>query len=443
MEVSNVLATTTLLDWLREQRGLKGTKEGCNEGDCGACTVMVQGADEPARALNACILFLPQLDGKSVRTVEGVAGPGGQLHPVQEAMVRHHGSQCGFCTPGFVVSMACAHANGDTDFDNRLAGNLCRCTGYAPIIRAAEAAAEEPVPEWMSADVAPPAVGAPGMPQSGDALAEMLVAQPDAVLVAGATDVGLWVTKGLRDLDQVIFLNGCADLKGIQSSAEGLYIGAMTDMNTVWSAITPHYPSYAEMIRRYGSVQVRNAATIGGNIANGSPIGDNPPALIALGAQLHLRKGDARRVLPIEAFFLEYGKQDLAPGEFVEGVSIPSQPDHLQCYKLSKRFDQDISAVCGCFNITVVDGQVTAARIAFGGMAGIPKRATHVEDLLIGRPWNPQTVALAQEGFEADFSPMDDMRASARYRLETARALLARYFAQSQGQVTSVLEVAP
>ena len=189
----------------------------------------------------------------------------------------------------------------------------------------------------------------------------------------------------------------------------------------------PLHPSYAEMIRRYASVQVRHAATVGGNIANGSPIGDNPPALIALGAVLHLRRGDDRRSMPLEAFFVDYGRQDRKPGEFVEAVSFARQPDNLRCYKLSKRFDQDISAVCGCFNVTVEDGRVASARIAFGGMAGTPKRASAVEALLVGQPWSPETVDNAMEGFDEDFTPMSDMRASARYRLETARSMLARW----------------
>ncbi|KUP95086.1 xanthine dehydrogenase small subunit [Tritonibacter horizontis] len=473
VEVSlpDIEPTTTLLDWLREDRGLTGTKEGCNEGDCGACTVMVSD-DSSARALNACILFLPQLHGKSVRTVEGAAAPDGRLHPVQRAMVDLHGSQCGFCTPGFVMSMITAHTNGARDHDDQLAGNLCRCTGYAPIIRAAEAARSAPIPDWIKADrpfifseiprgevadrgAEPPsarsAADLPGAtvptstplrPTSSDALAAAYAARPTATLIAGATDVGLWVTKQLRDLDDVIFLDGCTDLKDITVTDSEVRIGAMADMNRVRAALEPLHASYAEMIRRYASQQVRAAATIGGNIANGSPIGDNPPALIALRARLHLRHGDTRRQIPLEDFFIDYGKQDRAPGEFVEAVSFDRQPDSLRVYKLSKRFDQDISAVLGAFNVTVVNGAVTAAAIAYGGMAGIPKRATHVEAALIGQPWTDTTLAAAQGQLDKDFAPMSDMRASATYRMETARNMLARYFADLNGAAEHVLEVA-
>ncbi len=465
--------TRTLLDFLREDRGLTGTKEGCNEGDCGACTVMVTDETGP-RALNACLLFLPQLQGKEVRTVEGLAAPDGRLHPVQQALIDHHGSQCGFCTPGFVMSMAAAHANGCRDHDDTLAGNLCRCTGYAPIVRAARAAAEAPPPDWLPSFTLPqissggtvsgespspggaaaanarPAGGPGGAdsppvtgcrPTGLEELARLYEAHPEATLIAGATDVGLWVTKELRDLPMPLFLGGIPELRRIEEEAGRLRIGAMVTIAELRTALAPRLPGLAELLRRFASVQIRNAATLGGNIANGSPIGDTPPALIALGATLHLRRGETRRDLPLEDFFLDYRKQDRRPGEFVEAVTIPTEAPGLRCYKLSKRFDQDISAVCGCFNISVEEGRVAAARLAFGGMAGIPKRATAVEAALLGRPWTLVTIEAARPAFAEDFTPLSDMRASAGYRLEAAAALLVRAFHDLQGRPVSVLEV--
>ena len=443
-------ATETLLDWLRERNGLTGTKEGCNEGDCGACTVMLTDAGG-ARTLNACILFMPQVQGRAIRTVEGIAAPDGTLHPVQQAMIDHHGSQCGFCTPGFVVSMATAHLNGATDHDDQLAGNLCRCTGYAPIVRAAEAVAGTPVPDWLRDAPMPdrPATGAgdgagePFLPESSDALADWYLAHPEATLIAGATDVGLWVTKQFRDLGPVAFLGHCPDLAGITESGGTLRVGAATTMTALHAAVARRLPSYAELIRRYGSVQVRNAATLGGSLANGSPIGDNAPALIALGARLHLRRGDARREIALEDFFLAYGRQDRQPGEFVEAVTFPAEAPGLRCYKISKRFDQDISAVCGALNMTVEGETIVAARIAFGGMAATPKRATATEAALAGRPFTAATLAAAQEALAEDFPPLTDMRASADYRLAVARNLLVRYHADRTGAGAAVLEVTP
>jgi xanthine dehydrogenase small subunit len=467
VRVTGTAPTETVLDWLRGRRGLTGTKEGCNEGDCGACTVLVSEMTEAGivhRALNACILFVPQLHGRALRTIEGIAAPDGRLHPVQEAMVAEHGSQCGFCTPGIVVSLAAGHLAGRRDHDDVLAGNLCRCTGYAPIVRAAEAASRAPVPGWMRADEAvlkaaarareDARIGKGGLgtrvadaylPASVDDLASWYAANPDALLVGGGTDVGLWVTKGLRSLPRLCFVAGVPGLSEVLLSDAAIRIGAGVTLSELGELMSDHHPDFAELIRRFGSVQVRNAATLGGNIANGSPIGDAAPALIALGARLHLRLGQRRRQMALEDFFLDYGRQDRAPGEFVEAVSIPIQADHLKCYKVSKRFDQDISALCGAFSITVAEGRVTAARIAFGGMAATPRRARAVEQALLGQAWDEAAIRSARARFAEDFQPIDDMRASAEYRLAAAANLLTRYFAESRlGRgLTRVLEVRP
>lgn len=458
VRLTGIAPTRTLLDWLRLDRGLCGTKEGCNEGDCGACTVMVSDA-QGSRALNACILLIGQLHGKALRTIEGISGPDAALHPVQQAMIDHHGSQCGFCTPGFVVALAVGHANGRTDYDDVLAGNLCRCTGYAPIIKAATTAKTAPVPAWMQSDTTADLTcwqissgkgsgeGAdsplPGAchPRTTDELADWYLAHPQATLIGGATDVGLWLTKELRSLPEVAFLSGIEDLRRITRDGASLHIGAAVTITDLMAAVGPLHPGFAGLLRRFASEQVRNAATIGGNIANGSPIGDSPPALIALGATLHLRRGDARRSLPLEDFFQGYRKQDRRPGEFVEGVTIPASAPMLRCYKLSKRFDQDISAVCGCFNVTLAAGRVSAARIAFGGMAGIPKRAAAAEAALLGRAWNLESVQAAQAALAVDFTPMSDMRASAAYRLVAARNLVVRYFHDLAGTEVDLLKV--
>ena len=436
----------TLLDYLRLEADLCGTKEGCNEGDCGACTVIVTGQDGVPRPMNACILFLPQLQGCTVRTVEGLPGPDGTLHPVQEAMITHHGAQCGFCTPGFVTTMAAAHTTGETDFDTALAGNLCRCTGYAPIIRAAQAAAHAPVPSWMAERPEAPALQSRDdifCPPSSDELAQWYARNPEATLIAGGTDVGLWVTKKMKDLGPVAFVSHAEDLRQIHDEKDILRIGAAVTITNLMQAIRPISASLHQLFSRYGSPQVRNAATIGGNIANGSPIGDGSPALIAMGARLVLRRADERRKVDLEDFFIAYQQQDRQPGEFVESIELPKAQDRLRCYKLSKRFDQDISAVCGCFNLEQEAGVITQALIAFGGMAATPARARKTEAALCGQPWSLETFHQAKSAMAEDFTPLSDMRASAGYRAKAAGNMLIRYFHDLQETPVNIREVHP
>ncbi|MGB1025096.1 MAG: xanthine dehydrogenase molybdopterin binding subunit, partial [Rhodospirillaceae bacterium] len=456
--------TRTLLTYLREDLCLTGSKEGCAEGDCGACTVVVGSLASDGtvqyRAVNACIQFVGMLDGASVWTVESLKGPDGALHPVQQAMVDQHGSQCGFCTPGFVMTLYAAWLSGELpnadSAPDLLAGNLCRCTGYGPIIAAADSLSGLTAPVWEADRRAEDEAWLKAQSQTDtlifsdaeqtfiapadlDDLAWTYADNPEAVIVAGATDVGLWVTKLHRKLRTVIHLGRVAELKTITKTETTLTIGAGVSYTDALDQIGALFPDFAEMMRRIGAVQVRNAGTIGGNVANGSPIGDTPPALIVLGASLVLRHGGTTRRLPIEDFFLDYGKQARNPGELLVAIEIPipSAPSRLACHKLSKRFDQDITAVCGCFDIQVQDGLVTQARIAFGGMAGIPKRAAHVEAALVGQPWTEATIETALPAFAKDFTPLSDMRASATYRLEAAANLLKRTFAEYDGALAT------
>jgi xanthine dehydrogenase small subunit len=442
-------ATETLLDVLRLRLGRRGTKEGCGEGDCGACTVLLGDTDAGAvqwRAVNACILFAPMADGKAVVTVESLGGKA----PVQAEMVARHGSQCGFCTPGFIMSLE-GRARGALGTVGRpvadvLSGNLCRCTGYGPILASGEAVAPAPyADDGMLAQLQPGGSGPDWFaPRRVDDLAALLIEHPDARIVAGATDVGLWVTKQMRELGTVIFIGDVAELRQIDENVHGLTLGAGVRYSQGWDAASRLHPQLGELVRRIAGTQVRNSGTFGGNIANGSPIGDTPPALIALGARLTLRRGDARRTIALEDYFLSYGQQDRQPGEFVESLFIPRPaPDAMvQITKLSKRFDSDISAVCGAFHLNVADGLIASARIAFGGMAGTPKRAAATEAALVGQPWAEATIEAATAALALDYQPLSDVRGSSEYRLKVAGNLLRRLWAAQHGEAVSVLEVA-
>lgn len=434
--IADADSNRTLLGWLRESARLTGTKEGCNEGDCGACTVIWVDRQGVHHAVNACIMLLPQLHGKSVYTIEGISD-GVAMHPVQEEMVSSHASQCGFCTPGIVMSLVAASGNSDPDHDRVLAGNLCRCTGYRPIVDSAIAAErrKDAMPALVANDVAtaPASSRDCHLPETLDDLAEWYLDNPDATIVAGATDVGLWITKQLRDISPTCFIAGLEELQQVEAGPGILRIGAAVSLNRFHASIAATYPSLARLIDRFGSVQVRNNATVGGNIANGSPIGDLAPALIALGGSLGLRKGTVRREIPLEDFFVDYGVQDLESGEFVEWLIVPTDQPNLRCHKISKRQDQDISAVCGCFNISIEGGRVKTARIAFGGMAATPRRARTAESFLVGKDWNEDAADRAAALLAEDFTPVSDMRASSEYRMTVAGNLLRRHQIESGG----------
>ena len=459
VELTDVPPMRTVLDYLRLDERARGTKEGCNEGDCGACTVAL-GSLRDGRLVyepvNACILLLGQLHGKELVSVDDLAADG-QLHPVQQALVDTHGSQCGFCTPGFVMSLFTLYQQGAAptrdEIATHVAGNLCRCTGYRPIIDAGLAACNgRPTDRWAAGAAAALKtlralddgedvfVGTPesflARPARAETLARLAAEHKDATIVSGATDVGLWITKQLRVLPKVILTGGVKDLHAIESTGDMVTIGAAATYAEVTSALSDIDPDVGEVLRRLGSTQVRASGTVGGNIANGSPIGDMPPMLIALGASLTLRHGARERVLPLEDFFIAYGKQDRAPGELVWRIAVPKLKanEAFRAYKISKRFDQDISAVMAGFRFTLDQRRIASARIAFGGMAATPKRAREAEAALAGASldnpssWQPAIAALA-----SDFNPISDMRASASYRMEVAQGLLRKALMELAG----------
>ena len=454
----------TLLDFLRLNRHLTGTKEGCAEGDCGACTVLVGRLHRGAlryEPINACIRFLAACHGCHVVTVEHLARAG-DLHPVQQAMVEQHGSQCGFCTPGFVMALyGLWMENSDpsvVEIETALQGNLCRCTGYEPIVKAARAAAKaggqamdalalerHEVTRKLSAIPAGADVSFGGdraiLPADSDGLAAALLAHPGATIVAGATDVGLWVTKFLRPISPAIFIAHL--MKDIEITEDEIRIGAGVTYTEFLPVLADTIPEVTNYILRIGGWQVRNAGTIGGNIANGSPIGEMPPLLIALGAFITLRRGDTRRDIPLESFFIEYGKQDRQPGEFLERIVIPRpQSARLAAYKVSKRANADISAVACGIMIHEQRGIITDARLAFGGMAGTPKRARAAEAALRGRPFARATFEAAAHAIAGDFSPLSDWRASEGYRRALAANLIRRFWLEQDGEAVRISRVA-
>jgi xanthine dehydrogenase small subunit len=461
--VANVAPTTTVLDYLRERLRRCGTKEGCAEGDCGACTVVlaeIAGSGLRYRAVNACIRFLPTLDGKALFTVESLKGADGGLHPVQRAMVECHGSQCGFCTPGFVMSLYALYRSnrqpGDAAILQALSGNLCRCTGYRPILAAARrmgeypddghAAREHELRERLLAirPTGEKRLSAAGQtwvaPATAAGLAQALASRPDATILAGGTDVGLWVTKQHRDLPEIVYVGNVAELAGIDASDGALEIGAAVSLTDAFEALLAEYPELQEIARRFASPPICNAGTLGGNVANGSPIGDTMPALISLGAEVVLQSADGRRTVALEDFYLDYMKKDLRPGEFVAAVRVPrARAGRLfRSYKIAKRFDQDISAVCGAFAIDLADGRVRSARVCYGGMAAIPRRAPACEQALAGADWSAAGVGPAIAALANDYEPISDCRATRGYRRQVAANLLLRCVAETTSPAGAV-----
>ncbi len=486
VEIDDAAPTRTVLNWLREDAHCSGTKEGCNEGDCGACTVIVAELAERAesvgtpsaaatvvgglslRTVNACIQFLPTLDGKALLTVEDLRRIGqGELHPVQQALVECHGSQCGFCTPGFAMSLATTyerHCEAGTrptrqQLADDLSGNLCRCTGYRPILDAGQRMFDLPPARLDTKPVvaalhqldaagglayegANPAVRVDGVerrdrfwgPRSLDEFAALREQHPQARLLAGSTDIGLWVNKQFRDLGDILYVGNVDALRRIERRGDVLRIGAAAPLEDAWATLTAHVPALHDMWLRFSSLPVRNAGTLGGSIANGSPIGDSAPVLMALGTNVVLRRGAMQRTLRLEDFYLDYMKNAMQPGEFIEAldVTLPSATTAMRAYKLSKRFDCDISAVAAGLAVELEDGCVRAARFAFGGMAAIVKRAANAEAAVVGQPWNEATLEAAMSAIEQDFAPLTDLRATTSYRQRVSRNLLRRFWLETR-----------
>ena len=453
VSVQGPAPTTSVLTWLREHQRCTGTKEGCNEGDCGACTVIVGDLDAAGalrlQPMNACIQLLPTLDGKALLTVEDLQG----RHPAQQALVACHGSQCGFCTPGFVMTLAALHqsrtqagqgAPARGELADALSGNLCRCTGYRPILEAGERMFDQPAPAIATEPITAAlrslrndsALKYAGFfaPQTLAHLALLRVAKPEARLLAGGTDVALWVNKQFRELGEVIYLGRVTELQRIVLADGHLRIGAGASLTDAWDALAAHWPTLREMGRRFASPPVRNAGTLGGNVANGSPIGDAAPVLIALGAQLVLRRGEVQRRIALQDFYTGYMCNELQTGEFLQSIEVPlSQgPQALRAYKLSKRFDSDISGLAAGLWLQLDGGMVREVRLAFGGMAATVRRATQAEACLRGQPWTEATLRAAMAALDLDFQPLSDLRASASYRQRAARNLLHRFWLETR-----------
>ena len=463
--LSHVPPDRTLLELLREDLGLTGTKEGCGEGDCGACTVVLGDAVHGRvryQAVNACIRLAHSLNGMALWTVQDLAQADGTLHPAQQALLQCHGSQCGFCTPGFAMSMFALYQNNVCQgrpvsralAQEALSGNLCRCTGYRPILDAAqqmgslrpvqvdEAELLQKLELATLASVSPEADWIYIAPTTQAELLAARAAYPQAQVVAGATDVGLWITKQHRQFAQVLDVTRAAELRRIEEDGAVLRIGAAVTLTDAFAALQRQWPQLQRFAARFAGLPVRNAGTLGGNVANGSPIGDSMPLLIALRAQVVLASMRGERTLALEDLYTGYRQTALAPDELLVRIVVPRPAPQglLRAYKVSKRWDDDISAVCLALHLDIADGVVRRASIGAGGVAATPARARQTEALLTGQPWTEALAQRAGEALQAEFTPISDMRASGAYRRTVLAGLMRRYWLESQGQTAVSLE---
>ena len=459
VSLRNVPPTRTLLELLREDLRLSATKEGCGEGDCGACTVVLGQLDSQGhlqyRAVNACIRLAHSINGMALWTAQDLVTADGSLHPVQEAMVQSHGSQCGFCTPGFVMSLFAVYQNQVCQgqavtrqgAQQALSGNLCRCTGYRPILQAAQTMAELPVVRQDEALVlrkleqirdthpAPQADSTYFAPRTLAQLLRLRSRYPQAQIVAGCTDVGLWITKLHMEFAQVLDVTRVQELRRIEAYPHHVAIGATVPLGDAFDALVQDRPQLRSFALRFAGPPVRNSGTLGGNVANGSPIGDSMPLLIALGANVVLMSQRGHRELPLEQLYTGYRRNVMAPDEVLAWIKVPRPtPGELsRIYKISKRFEDDISAVCLGLALQLEDGVVRRASIGVGGVAATPVRALRTQAMLCGKRWNQDTVRRAMESLRGEFAPISDMRASAAYRTEVLGNLLQRFWLESQG----------
>ncbi len=462
--VNDGAPTMNVLEYLRQRERCTGTKEGCAEGDCGACTVVVgeKVRDElELKAVNACIQFLPTLDGKALFTVEYLRGNADAMHPVQKAMVDCHASQCGFCTPGFVMSLWALYVNcvanknphppDEKAVRRAITGNLCRCTGYRPIIDAGKHMLDAPMVVFdhaaildeldrLANPVFPDAKKFGNSdqqffaPRTLSQLTALRAEFPTSTILAGGTDVGIWVNKQFRELGDILYTGCVAELRTISEDPTAITIGAAVTLSDAYAALALEFSELNELWERFASMPIRNVGTLGGNIANGSPIGDAMPALIALGARVVLQNSTRSRELPLDELYVGYRQSAMQADEVLVNIVIPKPPPSLyfRVYKLSKRFDSDISAVCAAFAIELNGVAIKHCRIAFGGMAATPKRALSTEQSLYGQVWNDATLQNAMEELVKDFAPLGDMRASATYRMNAAKNLLQRFYLETR-----------